>query len=127
MHELAIAKTLIESATALIPNNEGRISRLRVQLGQLAGLSEDELRFGFEVMARDTACADAVLQVDHLPAIVHCPACGRDGGIVDNAALLCAYCGSPAVIVVQGKELLITSLDVETPTEPGIAEEVAHG
>lgn len=111
MHELAIAKKLIETATALLPPNCTQVATVNIELGALAGVSEDELRFGFEVMAAQTACAGAKLEIEAVPAIVHCPQCGKSFPVADSDDLLCPTCGTPAVVVLQGKELLITSIE----------------
>jgi hydrogenase nickel insertion protein HypA len=113
MHELAIAQQIIETAVALLPDPDNTVTVLRIQLGALAGVSEDELRFGFEVMSCATPCANADLQIAHVPAVIHCPQCGRDYKLSATDDLLCPVCGTPAVVVVQGKALVITSLEVK--------------
>jgi hydrogenase nickel incorporation protein HypA/HybF len=111
VHELAIAQRLIETAVALLPPEAQRITALKVQLGALAGLSEDELRFGFEAMSPQTPCMGANLEIHIVPAIAHCPMCGVDFTVAGSDGLICPSCNAPGVIVVQGKELLITSLE----------------
>lgn len=111
MHELAIAQRMIETAVALMPPEAEQISKLKIQLGALAGVSEEELRFGFEVMSPETPCRGAELEIDAVPAIAHCPQCGIDFGVEDSDDLICPSCNMPSVLVIQGKELLITSLE----------------
>jgi hydrogenase nickel incorporation protein HypA/HybF len=118
MHELAIAQRLIETASALLPPDAQHISLLKVQLGALAGVSAEELRFGFEVMSARTSCAGAQLWIDPVPAIAHCPQCGVDF-IVDDDGLICPSCNSPAVVVLQGKEMVITSLQAGDEEQDG--------
>jgi hydrogenase nickel incorporation protein HypA/HybF len=112
MHELGIAQRLIETAVALIPAGAPPVALLRVQLGALAGVAKDELLFGFEAMSPNTPCAGARLEIEEVPAVVHCPQCGLDFSIADTDHLLCPTCGSPAVLVMQGKELILTSIEV---------------
>jgi hydrogenase nickel incorporation protein HypA/HybF len=112
MHELAIAKSLIDTAVAQLPASDLRIGRLRVQLGALAGVSIDELTFGFEVMSQDTPCANAQLEIEEIAGVIHCPACEADFTLAEDDDLLCPHCGTPAVKVIQGKELLLTSIEV---------------
>jgi hydrogenase nickel incorporation protein HypA/HybF len=112
MHELAIAQRLIETAVALLPSQGCQVAHLRVQLGALAGVSKDELAFGFEAMSKQTACAGAKLEIEEIPAVVHCPQCGIDFAVADSDGLLCPSCGTPAVLVMQGKELVLASLDL---------------
>jgi hydrogenase nickel incorporation protein HypA/HybF len=119
MHELAIAQRLIDTAVALLPIGASQVAGLHVQLGALAGLSKDELAFGFEVMSKQTPCAEAKLEIEELPAVVHCPQCGSDYSVADSNYLFCPSCGTPAVLVLQGKELLITSIEVKDETVNG--------
>ena len=130
MHELAIAQQLIETSSALLPANATSVAVAHIQLGALAGVSEDELRFGFEAMSPNTPFAGTKLEINFVPAVVHCPQCGIDFTAHNADELLCATCGFPAV-VLQGKELLVTSLEVNVPdanAEDNIAvEEVVHG
>ena len=126
MHELGIAQQLIETAVALLPPDATSISRLRVQVGALAGVSADELRFGFEAVRQETPCAQAELHLEILPAVAHCPQCSSDFAVHTVDDLLCPTCGSNAVNVVQGKELIIASLDVISDgEEDGAAEPIA--
>lgn len=118
MHELGIAQRLIDTAVALLPAESSQVSRMRVQLGALAGVSKEELLFGFEAMSPDTRCAGAHLEIEEVPAVVHCPQCGIEFAVADVDHLLCPDCGSPAVLVMQGKELILTSVEVQEETEP---------
>ena len=111
MHELAIAQQLIETSSALLPPNATSVAVAHIQLGALAGVSEDELRFGFEAMSPNTLFAGTKLEINFVPAVVHCPQCGMDFSAHNVDELLCHTCGTPAV-VLQGKELLVTSLEV---------------
>jgi hydrogenase nickel incorporation protein HypA/HybF len=124
LHELAIAQRLIETAVTLLPNGNEHIAALHVQLGALAGVSKDELLFGFVAMSDGTPCAGALLEVTEMPAVVHCPHCGVDFAVAETEYLLCPTCGTPAILVMQGKELLITSIEVSS-TE--VYEEALHG
>src|SRR5687768_11086728 len=112
MHELAIAQRLIDTAVALLPTEACQVAQLRIQLGALAGVAKDELAFGFEVMSKGTPLADAHLEIEEIPAVVHCPQCGVDFSVADADHLLCPTCGTPAVLVIQGKELLLASIEV---------------
>ena len=55
MHEMAIAQRLLDTASAALPATAGaRINVLRVRLGALAGVSREELLFGFDVVKSGT-------------------------------------------------------------------------
>lgn len=123
MHELAIAQRLIDTAVSLLPEESCQIAHLCIQLGALAGVSKEELAFGFEAMSEQTPCAGAQLEIEEIPALVHCPQCNLDFAVTDAGFLLCPECGSAAVLVLQGKELLLTSIEVKD----GAREEALDG
>jgi hydrogenase nickel incorporation protein HypA/HybF len=124
MHELAIAQTLIETATAMLPAGISQINVLYVQLGALAGVSNEELQFGFSAVATETACAAARLEIVEIPAVIHCPQCGVESVLAEGEYPLCPRCGTPAVQVIQGKELIITSIEAEVEVETEVETEV---
>ncbi|MEZ4860035.1 MAG: hydrogenase maturation nickel metallochaperone HypA [Caldilineaceae bacterium] len=113
MHELAIAQRLIDTACAALPAHSGPVTKVQARLGRLAGLSSAELAFGFEIAALDTPLAGARLEIEEVPARIYCPACGVESELDATAELCCPRCGAYAIEVTQGKDLLITSLEVE--------------
>jgi hydrogenase nickel incorporation protein HypA/HybF len=113
MHELAIAQRLIDTAVALLPADASQVAKLRIELGALAGVSKDELEFGFEAMSKETPCANAILEIAEIPAVAHCPQCGIDFSVADTDQLFCPTCGTSGVLVVQGKELILASIEAQ--------------
>lgn len=123
MHELAIAKKVIDTATALLPPDMPMITTLCIQLGALAGVSEEELRFGIAYMAAGTACEGATVEITTMPALAHCLHCDVDFAIDETDILFCPACNSPVIEIVQGKELLITSIQV---SDELVSSEAGH-
>src|SRR6186997_2099705 len=115
MHELAIAQQLIETAAAALPASApGRVRIVHVQLGPLAGVSADELRFGFAVVSTDTRFAGAELAIIETPVIVYCIECQAESTLSAPVyTLFCPRCDATTVRLVHGKELILTSFEVE--------------
>jgi len=117
MHELAIAQRLIETATAAFPSTTlGHVTALKVQLGVLAGLSKDELIFGFSVVSAGTPFAGATLKIEELPAVIYCLQCNKNYVLADMALLYCPVCETANVQLTQGKELTIQSIEISDGT-----------
>jgi hydrogenase nickel insertion protein HypA len=114
MHELAIAQTLIDTAASALPRNTPvQIIALRVGLGPLAGVSKQELEFGFQVVASGTPFAAARLEIEEFPVVVQCPHCQSQYRLDEpSLPLRCPNCASTAVQVLQGKELILKSFEV---------------
>lgn len=122
MHELAIAQQLIETACTALPDTGGAaVTALHVQLGALAGVSAEELRFGFGVVASATPLANARLEIEMVPAIVYCPHCATEYTLEPTAAFGCPVCHSMAVQVIQGKELLLKAIEIADEGQPAQA------
>ncbi len=114
MHEMAIAQSVLD-----IAKQEGyrhglrRISMIRLQVGALAAVVPDSLKFCFEMLSRDTIAAGAVLQIESVPVVARCSAC-RELFEVENHVFLCPQCDEPALELVSGRELSLTSIEGET-------------
>lgn len=108
MHELSIAESVVETVTARTGTRA--VQQVRLEVGRLAGVSADSLRFCFELAASGTALAGAALVIDEPPGEAHCATCGEDFQVAD-LILLCG-CGSSDVRVLRGEELRILSVEV---------------
>lgn len=113
MHEVGIAQNLLALAAESVPEiNGAQVRTLKVRLGPLAGVSPEELRFGFEVVAQDTPFAGARLEVEETPAVIFCPHCQQEFVLADNELLVCPHCAAANVRVIQGKELMLVAIEV---------------
>lgn len=114
MHELSIAKNLIEMAeTAADDAGATRVTQLYLQIGQMSGVVSDALLFCFDIAAQGTVVEGATLAIDTLPIIIHCAACDRDAELPTIQRFRCPNCDSPRVNIVQGRELELVSIQVE--------------
>lgn len=115
MHELSVAEAMLEQAlAALRAAGGGRVVRLRVSVGELSGVDPDALAFAFPVAARGTEAEGAQLEVVRCSARVECEICGA-ATAVEWPDVRCGHCGADRVRIVDGRQLRLESLDVETP------------
>lgn len=114
MHELAIAAELLELAER-VAGEQGalRICAIRLRVGVASCLSPDSLAFGFEALTAGTAAEGCRLDFERPAAPVACGACGWRGEIAELGGLACAACGVAPLTILGGRELTVTSLDVE--------------
>jgi len=97
-------------AAALRCAGTAKVVTIRIELGRLAGVAVEALRFCFEVCTRDTALDGAVLDIVEIRARARCRACGHEADI-DTWCSSC-QCGSFDRDVVSGQELRIKDLEV---------------
>ncbi len=108
MHELSIANGIVEICAE---RAEGaRVVRVRLEIGRLAAVLPDAVRFCFDVCARNTVVEGAALEIVETPGRALCRDCGRE---VPLAQLVgrCA-CGSANLRVIAGEELKIKEMEL---------------
>jgi hydrogenase nickel incorporation protein HypA/HybF len=112
MHEVGIAQNLIEQVEKRLSQIGEPIQalKIRVQLGKLAGVSPEALRFGFEVAKQNSRIAFAQIEVREIPIRLSCSSCKKE---FETQITVCPYCGAEPLRVLSGKELAIESLEYE--------------
>lgn len=124
MHELALAQTLLERAAAdLPPGQVEQVTKVWVRLGPLAGVSAEELQFGFAIAATGTPFAQAQLVIEPTPLVIYCPRCAVNHSLPQTGAAVCPSCGLAAVQIVEGKDLVLYSLEFVQNEEEGAGSE----
>jgi hydrogenase nickel incorporation protein HypA/HybF len=114
MHEASIMQSVFEIAFGqLPPDSTARIVRLRLRVGDLAGVVPESLAFAFEAMRPGTPAACAELEVQRVPARLQCMDCRREFE-PDRFPAACPGCGSWAADVRLGQELDLVLVEVES-------------
>lgn len=111
MHEMTIVAGVLEIAhRQAAAAGAVRINRVVLEVGRLAGVEVESLRFCFAA-ARGGPSAAAELEIRDVPGRGACPTCGaaRD---VDELAALCDACGG-VLTISGGRELRVLSLNVD--------------
>lgn len=113
MHEMSIARSLLEVIEQYAPTNDSvRVKVVRLKIGELAGVIPDSLRFCFEVVSEGTVAQGAELVIETVPLVGRCQACGTDFH-VEGYVFLCPRCDSPQVELISGNELDVIELELE--------------
>jgi len=114
MHEASIMQSAFDIAFArLPPDSAARIVRLRLRIGDLAGVVPESLVFAFEAMKAGTPAALAQMEVERVPARLLCRDCGREFE-PDGFPAACPGCGSWASEVRLGQELDLVLVEMES-------------
>ena len=114
MHELSIVDALIEQVQQEVDRSgqQGRIVRLELVIGRLAGVCCDSIRFAFELLSAGTPLEQTELHITEPKAASRCCTCNACVKI-DELALKCPECGSMEVTIEGGRELLLQSIEIE--------------
>jgi hydrogenase nickel incorporation protein HypA/HybF len=114
MHELSIASAVLAAVERAAVGRP--VASVRLRVGALRQVVPSSLAFYWPIVARDSVCADARLELHAVPARARCPGCAREWEL-SEPLLRCAGCGGPATVIA-GEELEIESIDVleDTPS-----------
>ena len=113
MHELSLVASLFETLEAQAKTHgAARVTFVKLQVGELAGVVPELLESAFEMYRRDTIASDARLEVEVIAVRFRCRACDGEAFLDDTS---CAACGARDPEVVAGRDLVLERLEIETP------------
>lgn len=113
MHEAAITDSMVKLVLEQAREHGARVVRkVRVVVGAMSGIVPESMRFYFEELTRGTVAEDATLEILVVPTKADCLACGH-GFELEDYLWLCPACGDRRLDIVEGKELLVDSIEVD--------------
>ncbi len=114
MHELSIALSMIEMATAEARRlNAKRVNALHLKIGALSGVVKDALLFSYEVASAGTILEGSSLLIEEIPVVIYCDACNSERELQSLQLFCCPACGTVSAQIVRGKELEFVAMEVE--------------
>jgi hydrogenase nickel incorporation protein HypA/HybF len=108
MHELGIAMRVIE--LALESSGGGRVERIVLEVGKLATVLPDALRFCFDAASEGTPAEGARLDIVEVPGRAKCRGCGGELELLQPFGR--CGCGGTDLEWLSGEELRITEMEV---------------
>ena len=87
------------------------VRRVIVEIGALGHVEARALDFAFDVQAKDSVAASAVLEIREVPGVAWCMDCSKSVAIGKRGDA-CPGCGGFTLIVEQGEELRLKELEV---------------
>jgi len=113
MHEMSLCEGVVQ----LIEEQAGKqgFSRVRtvwLEIGALAGVELEAMRFSFDAVARETVAAGAHLEIIPVAGRATCPACKHTVEI-EARFDACPDCGHYPLDIIAGEEMRISELEVQ--------------
>ncbi|MFF2147766.1 hydrogenase maturation nickel metallochaperone HypA [Kitasatospora sp. NPDC058190] len=123
MHEMSIAAAVVEQVEAAARDHAAPgVARVRLQVGELAGVVAEALDFCFELACAGTLVEGAVLDTETVAGRARCAPCAVEWAVGMPPDLGCPSCSAGGgVELLSGRELQI--LAVEWAGRPGAPAE----
>ena len=113
MHEMSICESIVSVIERqAVEQSFARVNMVRLEIGALAGVEIEALRFSFDVVTRGGIAQGARLEVIELPVRAWCLPCARSVTVAARYDA-CPNCGSHQVQITGGDELRIKEMEVD--------------
>lgn len=113
MHELSLCESIIETLSAQTRRQGfSRVRQIWLEIGALANVEQDALRFAFEIVRENTVAATAELHIVTLPGRAWCTDCAQTVA-VDQLFDPCPLCGGYQWRLTSGNEMRIKEMEVD--------------
>ncbi len=114
MHELSLVASVFEVLEEKArEHGAARVTRVVLKVGVMSGAVPDLLESAFETFKKGTIAETARLEVVVVPVKLRCPECGGEA-VREDADFSCAGCGSRRVEIVEGRDLVVETIELET-------------
>lgn len=112
MHELSLAKDIIDTVKQSLPAAElPKVRKIVLEIGTYSGVVSDSLNFSFEAITTDTELNEAELEIIQIPFRIKCNSCISEYE-PEFPMMLCENCGSSDTVILSGNELKIKELKI---------------
>ena len=124
MHEFSMAQGILNAVLETAEENDAnKVTDIVIQIGKLAMLNPEQVKFMLSVLVEDTIVQDANIILEDIDVEIKCYNCEYEGvGNVDDSdhyapMILCPKCESHRVNVINGKDVTVKSISIEKDDE----------
>jgi hydrogenase nickel incorporation protein HypA/HybF len=113
MHEYSLVSELLQRVSEAAQARQAlSVQKVRLLIGEFAGVEADLLCWAFEAQRAGTVCAEAELLISKVAARWECPDCGAV--IPPDGRLRCPDCDRPGQLV-EGQQLVLERIEMLLP------------
>ena len=113
MHEMSLAEGVLQIIEDSAKSNAfTRVKTIWLEVGQLAGVETEALRFCFDAVTRDTLAQGAQLEIIETAGAGWCLSCNQAVAVTARYEP-CPLCGGFPVEITGGTEMRVKELEVE--------------
>lgn len=112
MHEMSICESILQIIEGQAKEQAfDRVNRIRLEIGPLAGVEVEALKFSYDVVTRGSIAEKSALEIIHLPLNAWCMPCAKSVD-VEQRFDACPECKSYQIQITGGDELRIKDMEV---------------
>lgn len=111
MHELSLTQNIVEMVAQQAQGLP--VKKVTLEIGQLSAILPDSIRFCFDICCRGTLLEGAILDIQEVEGIGRCRHCHHSFRLTEPFGI-CDRCGSVNLEIIQGQELKIQGMEVES-------------
>jgi hydrogenase nickel incorporation protein HypA/HybF len=112
MHELSLCESILHVIEQQASTQKfTRVTRVWLEIGKLACVEVDAMRFCFDVVMKDSIAESSILEIIEVPGQAWCLICEKNV-LVNQRYDECPDCGSYQLQVNQGEQMQIKELEV---------------
>jgi hydrogenase nickel incorporation protein HypA/HybF len=120
MHEMGIALSVLDSLEEEARRfPDGRIAKVGLRIGELAGVDAGAVSFCLEAATRGTEWEAVTFEIESSPRRHRCERCQRTF-VVAEYGMNCPECGDSQTVFAGGDELELAYLEVERNEPCGV-------
>lgn len=113
MHEMSLCASIVQIIEEQAREQGfGRVTRVWLEIGPLAGVELEAIRFGFDVITKGTVAENAKLNILETEAQAWCLQCSKPVPVSQRFDA-CPECGGFQLQMTRGEELRIKEMEVE--------------
>jgi hydrogenase nickel incorporation protein HypA/HybF len=113
MHEMALAESILTTLQEQARRHDyTRVKTVWLEIGPMASVEEQSLRFSFDVVVKGTLADGARLEIETSPAQAWCLSCSKSVAVAQRFDS-CPNCGGYQLQITSGDELRIKELEVD--------------
>jgi len=112
MHEMALCEGLVQALKQQAKAQDfARVHKVFLEIGALATIEPDAMRFNFPIVAKGTLADGAELEIDYMDGQAWCMQCSTKVAVKRHGEG-CPECGSYQLQILDGQQMRIKQLEV---------------
>ncbi len=110
MHELGVISSMVKTLEQIVHDEQlTKVQKLVLEVGELSGIVPHYMEACWPAAIYKTFMADAELEMEVIPGIVHCRDCGREFNAMAHD-FTCPDCGGKNFEILSGNDVIIKEI-----------------